>query len=156
MAKGFKHGYSKHPLYNTWNHMWRRCHVSTDPTFSYYGGKGVTVCEEWRNDRVAFIEWGISNGWEPGLELDKDILCAQRGITPSTYSPDTCQFISKASNAKETFHRKTSRRKDLILTEQMVVEIKDLYSHKLFNQRELAEIYGTTQSHVSKLINNKY
>lgn len=136
--------------------MYRRCHVTTDPAYAHYGGKGVTVCDEWRNDRVAFIEWGIANGWKPGLQLDKDILCRELNITPTTYGPNTCKFVTRHENCREAFHRDTSKRKDLILTTQAVREIKDLYAHKLFNQRELAEMYNTTQSHLSKLINNKY
>lgn len=82
--------------------MKQRCHRPEHPSYARYGGKGVTVCEEWLESPKAFIEWGITNGWKPGMHIDKDILCDAKGISPAIYSPDTCQFLKGSDNNKYT------------------------------------------------------
>lgn len=96
-----KHGMSKHPLFWAWVAMIERCHNPNNPNFIKYGAKGVFVCDEWRKNSSAFIDWALANGWEKGLHLDKDILCHQKGLPPH-YSPDTCQFISVSENSRST------------------------------------------------------
>lgn len=97
-----KHGYRKlldtHPLYKAWRGMLNRCYGTNLPQSKWYKHKGVTVCDEWLDDPKAFIDWGLANGWEPGLHIDKDIKCDELGISPKIYSPETCQFISPKMN----------------------------------------------------------
>lgn len=50
-----KHGYANHPLYFLWRTMIRRCHAPNHPDYRNYGGKGVTVCEQWRESFEAFL-----------------------------------------------------------------------------------------------------
>lgn len=97
-----KHGMTKHPLFWVWSQMVERCHNPNHPSYPKYGAKGVRVCEEWRRDSKAFMEWALANGWEQGLHLDKDILCTQLGISPRIYSADTCQFIEPKLNSSLT------------------------------------------------------
>lgn len=93
------HGLSRHPLYDVWANMLRRCCNEKHHSYKRYGGRGVIVCNEWRNDFLNFYNWSISNGWQQGLELDKDII--GDGLI---YSPDTCCFVTpkKNSNNKRT------------------------------------------------------
>ena len=42
--------------------------------YKYYGARGIKVCDEWLNDRGTFFTWALANGYEKGIELDKDIL----------------------------------------------------------------------------------
>lgn len=91
-----KHGLGNHPLANVWRNMKLRCYSQKDPSFKEYGGRGVTVCEEWKNDFLSFYNWAIANGWAVGLQLDKDKLSPfQRGII---YSPESCCFITSKEN----------------------------------------------------------
>lgn len=48
------HGATQHPLFHCWAHMLRRCYAPDTEGFHRYGGRGITVCEEWRNDFWAF------------------------------------------------------------------------------------------------------
>ena len=91
------HNLSKHPIYSIWQAMRNRCYSSNNKEYAWYGGKGVYVCEEWKNDPEAFITWALANGWKKGLTIDKDILCDKLGL-PKHYSPQTCQFITLAEN----------------------------------------------------------
>lgn len=66
------HGLSRHPLYPTWNRMRQRCENPGTKDYPRYGGRGVTVCAEWR-DVTAFITWIEANiGPRPeGRTLDR-------------------------------------------------------------------------------------
>ena len=52
---GLKHGLSSHPLYKTWANIMNRCYNENTPDYAYYGARGITVCERWR-DPATFIE----------------------------------------------------------------------------------------------------
>ena len=74
-SKGFqrnlKHGYAKSgqrsPEYRAWTHMRDRCYNPKDKAFHNYGGRGITVCEEWRTSFEAFIrDVGNRPEWATG------------------------------------------------------------------------------------------
>lgn len=66
-----------------------------------YGGRGITVCFEWKNSYQSFLDWAILNGWKKGLQLDKDIKIQGSII----YSPDTCSWVTKIVNSR---HKRNS------------------------------------------------
>jgi len=90
------HGQSGHPLYYTWKNMIARCYKKTHPSYKQYGGYGVTVCNEWRYDVEAFIQWAECNGYKKGRHLDKDLSGTK------VYSPTTCTFIDRITNNQAT------------------------------------------------------
>lgn len=97
-GRRFKHGLMKHPLYNVWNSMKKRCLNKNDRAYKDYGGRGVTICEEWNIDFLSFYNWAIGNGWEKGLELDKDKLSPNgSGVI---YSPEFCCFLTPKENGR--------------------------------------------------------
>lgn len=86
-----KHGALQHPLYRVIGHAIRRCYNTNDPSYKNYGGRGIEVCAQWRNDRGLFVSWGLRNGWEPGLELDRE-------DNDGDYTPENCRFVSRSVN----------------------------------------------------------
>jgi hypothetical protein len=90
-----KHGLWKHPLYGVWQGMKTRCTNPNSNRYQYYGGKGVTVCEEWLNFKT-FYDWSIANGYQQGLSLD-------RKERNKGYFPDNCRW----SSIKEQNNNKT-------------------------------------------------
>lgn len=95
------HGMSKHPLFWVWSQMVERCHNPDNINYHKYGAKGVYVCDAWRKSSTEFMNWALTNGWEKGLHLDKDIL-SHTLEHPLCYSPETCQFISISENSRST------------------------------------------------------
>lgn len=80
-------------IYSCYSGMINRCYHKKHPAFSYYGGRGVRVCDEWRNSYQAFLDWSLANGWQKGLELDKD----KKG-DGMLYSPESCCYITHLEN----------------------------------------------------------
>lgn len=86
-----KHGLYKHPLRSVWSNMKYRCCNINCKEFQYYGGRGITVCEEWQSDFKIFYDWAISNGWEKGLQID-------RINNDGNYAPQNCHFVTPREN----------------------------------------------------------
>lgn len=79
-------------LYNTWAAMRERCYKPNKQNYKYYGGRGISVCDEWKSDFMAFAEWAIDNGYADTLELD-------RIDTDGNYSPDNCRWVTHKENS---------------------------------------------------------
>lgn len=80
-----------HPLYDAWRNMKRRCYLKTAPYYKNYGGRGIRVCDEWKNDYKSFLEWSLSNGWSKGMQLD-------RIDNNGNYEPLNCRWITQQRN----------------------------------------------------------
>lgn len=87
MKYGYKHGMSNSRLYRAWDSMKARCYRKTTAPFKKYGGRGITVCDEWRNSFQAFCEWAMAHGYEDGLSLD-------RIDVNGNYEPSNCRWVS--------------------------------------------------------------
>lgn len=81
------------PIYNSWQSMKSRCYNVSNPDYHNYGGRGVRICDEWRNNFQNFLNWSIKNGWQEGLQIDKDV--KGDGLL---YSPETCQWVTPEQN----------------------------------------------------------
>ncbi len=84
------------PSYSVWSGFLGRCYSHDNRGYSTYGEAGVSVCSEWHN-YSNFKEWYLENK-TGDFELDKDLLCEYKGITPKVYSKDTCCFLPKGLN----------------------------------------------------------
>lgn len=73
------HGMAHSPEYRIWSHMIGRCHNSADQAFKNYGGRGITVCNKWRNDFMAFFNYA---GKRPSPKLSIDRIDNNFGYKP--------------------------------------------------------------------------
>ncbi len=87
---GRKHGLAKTPLYEVHHLMMRRCYEVDSKNYHQYGGRGIKVCEEW-HDVTAFNTWAMANGFEEGLQLD-------RQDNYGSYEASNCHFVSSKAN----------------------------------------------------------
>ena len=92
------HGLSSHTLFSIWRGIKKRCYLKTNEGYRNYGERGVSMCDEWLNDFMAFYNWCISNGWQQGLQVDKDIIPLKLGIEPLLYSPEMCSIVTPRVN----------------------------------------------------------
>lgn len=77
-------------LYEVWASMRKRCLVPSCPDYPRYGGRGVTICDQWLRDYGVFREWAVTNGgYRKGLTLD-------RIDSHGNYEPANCRFVTKA------------------------------------------------------------
>lgn len=82
-------------LHRKYKHMISRCYDKNNKDYRYYGERGVSVCEEWRESYQNFLDWSLKNGWKPGLNIDKDKIGDGK-----LYSPQTCCYITFSENLK--------------------------------------------------------
>lgn len=120
-----------HPLYKVWRSMKQRCYNKKCSSYKNYGGRGVIVCYEWIISASAFIYWGINNGWENGLELDKDI--KGNGLL---YSPETCCFVTTKVNMNAIRRNKIFNFDGTNLTASQLADKFDLNKSTLLSRIE--------------------
>lgn len=95
----YTHGDTHTRLYSIWKSMKGRCYCVNWKPYKRYGGRGVKVCDDWRNSYEAFKNWAMSHGYADDLELD-------RIDVNGDYTPENCRWI--------THHEQTLNRRDTL------------------------------------------
>ena len=65
--------------------MKTRCLNPNSKAYHYYGGRGISICDEWKDNFSAFRDWALSNGYRDDLTLD-------RIDSDKDYSPENCKW----------------------------------------------------------------
>ena len=99
-------------LYKVYQNMLRRCSDPNSTEYQNYGGRGISVCDEWANNPESFFEWSKSNGYNETLTLD-------RIDVDKNYSPNNCRFVTMKVQANNTTrnHRITYNGETLTMSE---------------------------------------
>lgn len=98
---------TKTDIHNKWLQIKQRCLDPNYGAYKKYGAVGITICDEWKNDFLAFMNWSYQHGYKEGLSID-------RIDNAKGYSPDNCRWVAwkaqcnnRRSNVMVTYQGRT-------------------------------------------------
>lgn len=103
-----------------------RCYNPNNDSYNLYGAKGVTMCEEWKNDFMSFYNWSLANGYKDNLCLDKDKLSKEQNLELKIYSPETCRWITREENSITKLRITKEQEEDIVSMYKQKIIIADI------------------------------
>lgn len=119
------HGMTETKLYHTWCKMKERCYNPNIEHYDKYGGRGITICDEWKSSFESFRDWAYSSGYDETLDRKQQSI--DRIDVNGNYEPSNCRWIS---------HKEQSRNR----TNNVFL----LHKGKRITVAEFCETYGIT------------
>lgn len=108
-----------------WQGMIARCNNSNSASYKNYGGRGITVCDEWANSFESFLEWANHSGYSDNLSID-------RIDNDGNYSPDNCRWATSKEQANNKRTNVTFEYNGKKMTMQQLSELFDIPYQKLY------------------------
>lgn len=93
--------------------MIHRCYNCREGSYEYhyYRGKGIKVCDEWRNNFESFEEWSLSHGFCEEYKSRKLSSSIDRIDPDGNYEPNNCRWITFSENCARARHAKTFKKR---------------------------------------------
>lgn len=135
-CKRSRHGFSGTRIYKTWRNMKSRCYNPNASKYYLYGGKGIKVCEEWKNDFMSFYNWAMANGYKDDLTID-------RIDSDKDYCPENCKWATvKEQNSHLKFvNKRNPFEKKMITYKNETHCLKDWAKKKNLKEKTLLARY---------------
>ena len=112
-----KHGLEHTRLYGIWSDMRLRCYDEKNIAYHRYGGRGITICDEWKNDVKAFYDWAAANGYKDSLTID-------RIDNDGNYCPENCRWATVKEQA-------SNRRSNILVTHNGKTQTMKEWAHEV-------------------------
>ena len=93
MVRNSTHGKYHTRLHRIWSSAKDRCYNHRHRFYARYGGRGITICDEWQHDFQAFWDWAMANGYKDDLSIDR--IDNDKG-----YCPENCRWVSQKVQAR--------------------------------------------------------
>lgn len=125
-----RHGEKRTRLYTIWSGMIRRCENPNEPAYPLYGGRGITICPEWRASFEAFRDWARANGYAENLTIDR---YPNQG---GDYRPENCRWATYAQqNRNYRRNRPVIYQGRTVLVCDLAIEVglpQDILKNRIF------------------------
>lgn len=93
-----KHGHRYDRLYKVYHNMKNRCYNENADDYKYYGGRGISICDEWLDDYMSFRQWALDNGYDESAK--KGECTIDRIDVNGNYEPSNCRWVSMAVQSR--------------------------------------------------------
>jgi len=130
------HGMEKTTEYKIWQSMKDRCYNKNCSKYHRYGGRGITVCDRWKNSFIAFFK---DMGLKPFPKAQIDRIDNSLG-----YYKENCRWVTNAINCQNSSQAK--------LTMQKAENIRELYTTTKITQEEIGLLYGVARATIGSVV----
>jgi hypothetical protein len=104
-----------------------RCYRTKHSEFHRYGGRGITICDEWLGSPQAFFDWAVANGYRDDLSIDR--IDNDKG-----YSPDNCRWATRKEQQNNCSNSVKVEIDGVVKTLRQWSEEKGIYFNTLYKR----------------------